>query len=75
MCKYGFQHRLLWSRADGESDDFAKKMVTISRYRWGEMEEGLRFFEQDFSCKTTHQVWKTIVLGKWEGAKEFYDNF
>ena len=52
-----------------------KKMVTISRYRWGEMEEGLRFFEQDFSCKTTHQVWKTIVLGKWDGPKEFYDNF
>ena len=21
---HGFQHRLLWSRADGESDDFAK---------------------------------------------------
>ena len=24
MCKYGFHHRLLWSRADGESGDFAK---------------------------------------------------
>ena len=24
ICKYGFQHRLLWSLADGESDDFAK---------------------------------------------------
>ena len=30
---YGFQHRLLRSRADGERDDFAKKMVIISRYR------------------------------------------